>query len=382
MHVGLLGDGQLKSLHGGFFYHIREDLFTDYWNLHNMKYLGNKYDRDPNHAIALRSFLRAQIFLKISPVACVLMSFIDDVISRLLRCELPTESEVEKICSMFRMIAMEESNVQRVNPPVTIVGDLHGQFHDLLELVELNGSPPGTAYLFLGDFVDRGFYSVETLLLLVCWKIRYPDKITLVRGNHESRQVTQVYGFYDECVRKFKSSLLWRVFTEMFDYLILGAWVPEGGVLCIHGGLSPNFDTIDEIRRIDRKREVPHEGPMADIMWSDPEESVEGWGVSPRGAGYLFGGDVVDKFNHTNNLDVIARAHQLVMEGYRWMFDESLVTVWSAPNYCYRCGNVAAAMKVAEDGSISFVTYEAAPIDESLLPQIALMDPVTTDYFV
>jgi serine/threonine-protein phosphatase 4 catalytic subunit len=308
------------------------------------------------------------------------MPFIDDIIENLLKCELPTESQIEKLCGMFRLISMEESNIQRVSPPVTIVGDLHGQFHDLLELIELNGRPPDTAYLFLGDYVDRGFYSLETLLLLVSWKIRYPDKITLVRGNHESRQVTQVYGFYDEVVRKFGSASVWRLCTELFDYLILGAVIPEAAVLCIHGGLSPNFDTLDEIRRIDRKREVPHEGPMADIMWSDPDD-IEGWGVSPRGAGYLFGGDIVEKFNHTNDLEVIARAHQLVMEGYKWWFDQSLISVWSAPNYCFRAGNVAAAMRIADDTSISFVTYEAAPIDETLLPQLASMGPLT-EYFI
>ena len=309
------------------------------------------------------------------------MSSIDDMIERLLRCDLLTESEIAKVCSLFREIAIEESNVQRVPAPVSVVGDLHGQFHDLLELVELNGRPPHTAYLFLGDFVDRGFYSIETLMLLVCWKIRYPDKITLVRGNHESRQVTQVYGFYDECVRKYGSANVWRLCTELFDYLVLGAYIGDGAsVLCIHGGLSPNFDTLDEIRRIDRKREVPHEGPMADIMWSDPEE-IEGWGVSPRGAGFLFGGDVVEKFNHTNDLRLIARAHQLVMEGYKWMFDDSLVTVWSAPNYCYRCGNVAAVMNVEETGKITFLTYEAAPIDESLIPAQALLGPIA-EYFV
>ena len=312
------------------------------------------------------------------------MSFIDGIIEKLTNLELPQESDISRLCSLYREIAMEESNIQRVSAPVTVVGDLHGQFHDLLELVELNGKPPTVGYLFLGDFVDRGFYSLETLLLLVCWKIRFPDKITLVRGNHESRQVTQVYGFYDECVRKFGSAKVWRLCTEMFDYLVLGALIPEAGVFCVHGGLSPSFETLDEIRRIDRKREVPSEGPFCDIMWSDPEEMEASWAISPRGAGYLFGGDVVEKFNHANDLQVIARAHQLVMEGYKWMFDESLVTVWSAPNYCYRCGNVAAVMNVTET-DIKFLTFEAAPIDENALPPMALVGGPGgpfTEYFV
>jgi diadenosine tetraphosphatase ApaH/serine/threonine PP2A family protein phosphatase len=121
-------------------------------------------------------------------------------------------------------------------------------------------------------------------------------------------------------------------------------------VLCVHGGLSPLIDTIDKIRLLDRKQEVPHEGAMCDLLWSDPDE-IDGWGLSPRGAGFLFGADIVKCFNHKNNLSLIARAHQLVMEGFKEMFDSTIVTVWSAPNYCYRCGNVAAILELGEDGS-------------------------------
>lgn len=123
-----------------------------------------------------------------------------------------------------------------------------------------------------------------------------------------------------------------------------------GAVLCVHGGLSPLIDSVDKIRLIDRKQEVPHEGAMCDLLWSDPDE-IEGWGLSPRGAGFLFGGDIVKQFNHLNGLSLVARAHQLVMEGYKEMFDGGIVTVWSAPNYCYRCGNVAAILELGEDAS-------------------------------
>lgn len=123
-----------------------------------------------------------------------------------------------------------------------------------------------------------------------------------------------------------------------------------GAVLCVHGGLSPLIDTIDKIRLLDRKQEVPHEGAMCDLLWSDPDE-IDGWGLSPRGAGFLFGADIVKCFNHKNDISLIARAHQLVMEGFKEMFDSKIVTVWSAPNYCYRCGNVAAILELGEDGS-------------------------------
>ena len=309
-----------------------------------------------------------------------------------------------------------------------------------MELFRVGGDVPDTNYLFMGDFVDRGFYSLESFLLLLCLKVRYPDRITLIRGNHESRQITTVYGFYDECLRKYGSANVWRYCCEVFDYLALGALVlgtsstlepainsytdqgsqtipavddeieieimnsrnevtarfprsrrrmfdndnmassppaspnintPSktgpagtgasgdsggslssggGAVLCVHGGLSPLIDSVDKIRLLDRKQEVPHEGAMCDLLWSDPDE-IDGWGLSPRGAGFLFGADIVKRFNHMNDLSLIARAHQLVMEGFKEMFDSSIVTVWSAPNYCYRCGNVAAILELGEDAS-------------------------------
>lgn len=304
------------------------------------------------------------------------MSDLDRQIEQLRRCEYLKESEVKVLCSKAREILVEECNVQRVDAPVTICGDIHGQFYDLVELFKVGGDCPGTNYLFMGDFVDRGFYSVETLLLLLALKVRYPDRITLIRGNHESRQITQVYGFYDECLRKYGSINVWRYCTEIFDYLALAALI-EDRVFCVHGGLSPSINTLDDIRSIDRKQEVPHDGAMCDLMWSDPED-LEGWNLSPRGAGYLFGGDIAKGFNQANGIDLIARAHQLVMEGYKWMFAEALVTVWSAPNYCYRCGNVAAILEFDEHLKREFRIFEAAPADVRGVPARKLVP----DYFL
>lgn len=360
-------------------------------------------------------------------------------ISELRACRTIPESQVRELCHKARELLIEEGNVVQVDAPVTICGDIHGQFHDLMELFRVGGDVPDTNYLFMGDFVDRGFYSLESFLLLLCLKVRYPDRITLIRGNHESRQITTVYGFYDECLRKYGSANVWRYCCEVFDYLALGALVlgtsstlepafnsmdpsshttmpvvddeieieimnsrnevtkrfarnrqrmyenenlasspptspnpntpsktgpsgtgasedsggshnSGGAVLCVHGGLSPLVDTVDKIRLLDRKQEVPHEGAMCDLLWSDPDE-IDGWGLSPRGAGFLFGANIVKQFNYINDLSLIARAHQLVMEGFKEMFDSSVVTVWSAPNYCYRCGNVAAILELGEDAS-------------------------------
>ncbi|KAK2195276.1 bifunctional Serine-threonine-specific protein phosphatase-bis(5-nucleosyl)-tetraphosphatase/Calcineurin-like phosphoesterase domain [Babesia duncani] len=294
------------------------------------------------------------------------MSDIDRDIEQLRCCEYLSEEEVRLLCSKAKEILIEESNIQFVDVPVTICGDIHGQFYDLKELLHVGKLVPETNYLFMGDFVDRGYYSVETFLLLLCFKVRYPDRITLIRGNHESRNITQVYGFYDECLRKYGSVNVWRYCTEVFDYFSIGALI-ESQYFCVHGGLSPSLSTIDEIRYLDRKQEVPHEGPMCDLMWSDPE-AMDGWGSSPRGAGFLFGSDVVQQFCHLNNISTIVRAHQLVMEGYKWWFNKMLVTVWSAPNYCYRCGNVASIMQLDDHLNCTFKKFEAVPPDKRAVP--------------
>lgn len=224
-----------------------------------------------------------------------------------------------------------------------------------------------TRFVFLGDFVDRGYFSLETFTLLMCLKAKYPDRIVLVRGNHESRQITQVYGFYEECQQKYGNASVWKACCQVFDFLVLAAIV-DGSVLCVHGGLSPEIRTIDQIRVVARAQEIPHEGAFCDLVWSDPED-IDTWAVSPRGAGWLFGDKVATEFNHVNRLQTIARAHQLVNEGYKYHFPEkSVVTVWSAPNYCYRCGNVASIMTVDRELNTKFSIFSAVPDDQRHVP--------------
>ena len=141
----------------------------------------------------------------------------------------------------------------------------------MIELFKIGGDTPDSNYLFMGDYVDRGYYSVECVSLLMCLKVRYPNRIHLTRGNHESRQITQVYGFYDECMRKYGNSNVQKYFTDLFDYLPLTA-VVENQIFCLHGGLSPSIETLDNITMLDRLQETPQEGPMCDLLWSDPED--------------------------------------------------------------------------------------------------------------
>eukprot|EP00698_Gefionella_okellyi_P020216 TRINITY_DN6320_c0_g1_i1.p1 TRINITY_DN6320_c0_g1~~TRINITY_DN6320_c0_g1_i1.p1 ORF type:complete len:319 (-),score=52.73 TRINITY_DN6320_c0_g1_i1:71-982(-) len=295
---------------------------------------------------------------------------LDKWIEKARKCEFLPEDDLRALCEFVKELLIEESNVQPVASPVTVCGDIHGQFHDLLELFRTGGEVPQANYIFMGDFVDRGYYSLETFTMLLLLKARYPDNITLLRGNHESRQITQVYGFYDECQRKYGNANAWKYCTEVFDYLTLAA-VIDGRVLCVHGGLSPDLRTIDQIRTIDRRQEIPHEGAFCDLMWSDPED-IDAWSISPRGAGWLFGRKVTVEFNHLNDLELICRAHQLVQEGYKYMFPENnLVTVWSAPNYCYRCGNVAAILSFDSQLNREFKIFKEDAQEHAAAPRQA-----------
>ena len=179
---------------------------------------------------------------------------IEKYIETLKKCEYIMEKEVKFLCEKAKEILIKEENVVYLHSPITVLvfinqicGDIHGQFYDLIELFRIGGEIPDTNYLFLGDFVDRGYNSVETFLLLLALKVRYPQRVTLLRGNHESRQITQVYGFYDECLRKYGSSNVWKYCTEIFDLLILAA-VIDNKVFCVHGGLTPKIQTIGEVR--------------------------------------------------------------------------------------------------------------------------------------
>ena len=148
--------------------------------------------------------------------------------------------------------------------------------------------------------------------------------------------------------------------TDIFDLFQLAA-VIENKVFCVHGGLSPHFNLIDDIRKLERKQEIPKNSPMFDILWSDPDENFRTFQYSPYGPGYAFGEEAVSKFNRENDIELIARAHQLIEKGYQFLFNDRLVTVWSAPNYCYRCGNAASIMEFDEHMNRGFKIFESYP---------------------
>jgi len=175
--------------------------------------------------------------------------------------------------------------------PIKICGDVHGQFTDLLRLLEYGGFPPEASYLFLGDYVDRGKQSIETICLLLAYKIQYPENFFILRGNHESAGINRIYGFYDECKRRY-SIKLWKIFSDVFNCLPAAALIDEK-ILCMHGGLSPELKSLQQIADLERPCDVPDMGLLCDLLWSDPDANAVGWGENDRGVSYVFGPDVV-----------------------------------------------------------------------------------------
>lgn len=282
---------------------------------------------------------------------------IDDMIQRLLdvgytgkvsRSLCLKNAEIAAICQAAREVFLGQPTLIELSPPVKIVGDVHGQYSDLIRLFEMCGFPPSANYLFLGDYVDRGKQSLETILLLLCYKIKYPENFFLLRGNHECANVTRglslvgptiqsaysgtVYGFYDECKRRCNIKT-WKTFIDVFNCLPIAA-VVASKIFCVHGGLSPSLHSMDDIKRIQRPTDVPDYGLLNDLLWSDPSDTALDWEDNERGVSYCFGKAVINDFLVRYDMDLICRAHMVVEDGYEFWNDRTLVTVFSAPNYC------------------------------------------------
>ena len=242
---------------------------------------------------------------------------------------------------------MKQPTFLELESPITVCGDTHGQYPDLLKLFEVGGFPPETNYLFLGDYVDRGKQSLETICLLLAYKIKYEENFFLLRGNHECASINRIYGFYDECKKRY-SLKLWKVFIDLFNCLPIAACIDDK-ILLMHGGLSPELTTVDQLKKIVRPTDVPEEGLLCDLLWSDPESQCNGWGKNDRGVSVVFNEKVLSRFLEKNDMDLVCRAHQVVEDGYEFFGDRQLVTVFSAPNYCGEFDNAGAMMVIDEN---------------------------------
>jgi diadenosine tetraphosphatase ApaH/serine/threonine PP2A family protein phosphatase len=283
---------------------------------------------------------------------------------RLDRGEIIEEVLVQQVLDQLIDILLTEMNVVTVQSPVIICGDIHGQYEDLIKLFRtaLQDSGANTVrdrrWIFMGDYVDRGRFSVNTFLLLATHKLENPQSFFLLRGNHESRMPTMQYGFMNEIVKNYSHTGVWTKFMEVFDLLPIAA-LTDNNVFSIHGGLSPELTFVSDVQRVNRRKEIPETGLIADLTWSDPDESRNlEWKENTRGAGWIFGRQPTERFCWINGLQLITRSHQLVQVGFKWYFERpetqgSLINVWSAPNY-QRSGNIASVLRLRFPGKEEF----------------------------
>ncbi|KAF8536635.1 serine/threonine protein phosphatase-like protein [Trichophaea hybrida] len=299
---------------------------------------------------------------------------LDDMITRLLdagyagkvtKAVCLKNAEIQAICVAAREVFLSQPALVELSAPVKIVGDVHGQYTDLIRMFEMCGFPPNANYLFLGDYVDRGKQSLETILLLLCYKLKFPENFFLLRGNHECANVTRVYGFYDECKRRCNIKI-WKTFVDTFNTLPITAIV-AGKIFCVHGGLSPSLQHMDDIRQIARPTDVPDYGLLNDLLWSDPADMAGDWEENERGVSYCFGKKVIVDFLAKHDFDLVCRAHMVVEDGYEFFNERTLVTVFSAPNYCGEFDNWGAVMSVSAELLCSFELLK--PLDSTALKQ-------------
>ena len=278
---------------------------------------------------------------------------------------LLSEEELKYLCNKSMEIFMQESSFLELTAPIIICGDIHGQYRDLIRLFDFGGTPQKKQYLFLGDYVDRGKNSIECISLLLAYKVKYPKNIFLLRGNHESEMINRTYGFYDECKRRYNLRV-WKIFSDCFNWLPISALVNER-ILCMHGGLSPELHELNNIKQIVRPTEVPDEGLLCDLLWSDPESDAKDWAPNNRGISVLFNEKLIEKAIDELDIDLICRAHQVVENGYEFFAQRKLVTVFSAPNYCGEFDNHGAFMTVNKDLMCGFKVLQAE-IKEGMMP--------------
>jgi len=268
------------------------------------------------------------------------------------------ESEIQGLVTKAREVFISQPILLELEAPLKVCGDIHGQYFDLLRLFDYGGFPPEANYLFLGDYVDRGKQSLETICLLLALKVKYPENFFLLRGNHECSSINRLYGFYDECKRRYNFKV-WKMFGDCFNCLPVCAIIDDK-IICMHGGLSPDLTNLEQITRVMRPTEVPDEGLLCDLLWSDPDKDIKGWAENERGVSYVFGQEIISTFLKKHELDLICRAHQVVEDGYEFFAKRQLVTVFSAPNYCGEFDNSAALMSVDENLVCSFQILKPA----------------------
>lgn len=286
---------------------------------------------------------------------------IQQVLTDLSSNKLPAEETLIQMLNKAKEIITQEPNIIKITGNVSVIGNICGQFADLNEALKHAGTPSDKLHLlFLGDIVNRMDNSVECFTKIVALKLLHPNHVTILRGKMEHNKLCELYGYNKEVEAKFKSLEVAKASYSVFDVLPLAAIVNEK-IFCVHGGLSPDIKTLEDIEKIDRRQETPTAGSMTDLIWSDPiEDLAQNFDKSPRGAGQIFGKTAVEAFLKENKLSLIVRSHQMINEGYVFNHDEQVLTVFSAANYCNQCENKGAIVKISHDLTRTIIVYSAS----------------------
>ena len=260
--------------------------------------------------------------------------------------------EISDVLMKVEAIFKSEPVMLEIASPITVVGDLHGHFLDLIRIFKEYGMPPSRNYLFLGDYVDRGEFSTETVTLLFCLKILYPNNVYLIRGNHEFDALCKNGGFYEELSDIYGNTDLYPKFLEAFSYMPISAIIDKN-ILCIHGGLGPSLYSTYQLKELKRPiNEFEEDSILGSILWSDPKDTCDNYQDSVRGSGYFFGESAFKEFADSQKITTIIRAHECVLSGFQTHFNGRLMTVFSASNYCGLVGNLSAVLMI-NDGDIT-----------------------------
>lgn len=273
-----------------------------------------------------------------------------------------SSEQVVDICENVKKKFIEEPSILDLHSPITIIGDIHGHILDLFRILNKFGMPPRRKYLFLGDLVDRGEFSIETVIIVFLLKIIYPKNVFLIRGNHEFSFLCQQSGFFNEVIDFYCEPSVFNACINTFSYIPLAAKI-DGSYLCLHGGIGSNFTSLDSFKTLRRPiKDYDSECFIDSVLWSDPTNKTEYYAPSTRGSGYLFGASAVSEFCEKNDIKMIIRGHECVKEGAEFWFDNKLVTIFSASNYCGYENNKSAILEISSSGNYQVHSYPPLPM--------------------
>lgn len=271
-----------------------------------------------------------------------------------------SEKDILSLCQQAKFFISQSPIMLELKSSVVVVGDLHGQILDLFRILKEFGRPIEYQYLFLGDIVDRGEFSLETATLIFALRVLYPRNVYIIRGNHEFHELCSRCGFLDEIISIYGSNEVYNAFIECFNYLPLLSLIDDE-IICVHGGIGPSWFSFKQTSTLKRPIFEFHDQIVSAIVWSDPSHQVEEFGVSPRGTGHLFGESALTEFLHLNSKKLLVRGHECVEKGCEYMLNNQIVTVFSASNYCGMCNNLSGVFIVRPNHQYEIRTFPPLP---------------------